>query len=286
MAHSVDRVLCFVQMSLEGLGFAGLPPMSAGMLGLPADPMLLGLGLPFAPTSEAQGDGQQPPTASVPMVGDPNLVLQPGLGLQGAPDASTLPPGGEGAVVQGGPTDPANTAAVQWHGKEEGTNPEVGAVPATEPAPAYGVPGAIDGQISAVGLTVEVPALHPQMDMGVLAASVPPVDASGADANGVKLEQQDPAAVQGEGAPPLPVGFPGSIEYTSQADVERIALKVSGKTPEDMSDEDRQKFTEWLSSPTVLETTTKSGCVHLSVRVRGFCGLGVALDPNYCTSSD
>lgn len=270
MAHTIDGVAVLVQMSLEGLGFGALPPMSTAMLGLPADPMLLGLGLPFAPSSEAQGDGQQP-TASLPMVGDPSLMLQAGLAVQGTPEASTLTPGGEGAVVQGTPADPA--AATQWHTKEEGTTGEAGGVPTTEnPAPAYGVPAGMEGQISAPGLDVAVPGLHPQMDMGVMVSSVPAVDAGGADANGVNLEEGAPgglphAGVSGETAPPLPVG-PGGLEYASQADVERIALKVFGRTPQDMNEEERQKFSEWIATPTVLESTTKSGCVHMSLRVR------------------
>jgi hypothetical protein len=80
----------------------------------------------------------------------------------------------------------------------------------------------------------------------------------------------EPGGALHEGIPPLPVA-PG--EYASQTDVERVAMKVYGRTPENMSVEERQKFTEWMSTaPIITEATTKAGCVHMTVRVRSLLG--------------
>lgn len=277
-------------MGLEGLGFP-VPPLSAGLLGIPpGDPMLLGLGqLPgMAAISEAAAEGQQQPATSVPAAGEVG-AFPPGSSAEGVGDgaAATVPPAGlpEGAVVQGEVMDPAGQPSITsttatpgvpapWTGKEEDLSLQGGEIPLADPG-SFAAPQTTDGHVAAAGIgevgsefQAEVPALDPAT--GILVAPPLGVDPSGIESEGVKLEGEAPTsdtgAVLGEAIPPLPVAAGG--EYAGQTDVERVAIKVYGRTPENMSAEERQKFTEWISTaPIMTDATTKAGCVHMTQRV-------------------
>eukprot|EP00884_Botryococcus_braunii_P008203 jgi/Botrbrau1/17384/Bobra.0491s0005.1 len=281
------------QLGLEGLGF---PPMSAGLLGMPpGDPMLLGLGqLPgMGAISEVPADGEQQPATSGPPTGD-LAAFAPGGSAEGVTDgtaATSVSPAGllEGAVVQGevvNPGDESNsvpnatmtpsTTAPTWRPKEEDPNLPEGEIPQAGPG-TFAAPHAIDGQVATPGIGEVGAGLHSgvaALDPAAQILAPPPlgVDPSGIEGSEVKLEEQaapvmtpDPGVALGEAIPPLPVA--AGMEYAGQADVERVAVKVYGRTPENMSDEERQKFTEWISTaPVMTDATTKAGCVHMTWR--------------------